>query len=122
MFHLDVGHQANSSRPTHAGGYRVSRNRRAVAVGNKAPVPGLVSQVPGGAVPTVPLCPRAPRRWEAVIGRRVAAIVAECNYAQAPADQLAGHPSAFLTRGNQRPAPGRIPDPDPGPARARTSR
>ena len=48
--------------PRISGEYRVSRNRRAVTVGNKAPVPCLVSQVPGGAVPAVPLCPRAQRR------------------------------------------------------------
>jgi hypothetical protein len=31
---------------------------RAVTVGSKAPLPGLASQVPGGAVPAVPPCPR----------------------------------------------------------------
>jgi len=34
------------------------------------------------------------------IGRRVAAIVAECNYAQTRVDSLRNTPDAYLTRGN----------------------
>ena len=34
------------------------------------------------------------------IGRRVAAIVAECNYAQARVDSLRNTPDAYLPRGN----------------------
>jgi hypothetical protein len=42
------------------GGYRVPCDRRAVTVGNIAPVPGLASQVPGGSVRHLAPSPRRP--------------------------------------------------------------
>ena len=61
-----IGLAPNSA---HNAGYRVSHNRRAVTVGNKAPVPGLASQVPSGAVPAVPLARAcAQRRYDDVTG------------------------------------------------------
>ncbi len=42
----------------HLGGYRVPCDRRAVTVGNIAPVPGLACQVPGGSVRQLAPSPR----------------------------------------------------------------
>jgi len=46
------------------------------------------------------------------IGRRVAAIVAECNYAQTPGDRLAERPRRVYALGELAPTQGRNPDPD----------
>ena len=50
------------------------------------------------------------------IGRRIAAIVAECNYAQTRVTSSEEHPGAVLTR-ELAPGAGPDPDPDPGPPR-----
>ena len=51
------------------GGYRVPPGRRAVTVGNEAPVPGAASQVAGGSVsPVTPAWPYAHQRYDDVIG------------------------------------------------------
>jgi hypothetical protein len=51
------------------GGYRVPPGRRAVTVGNEAPVPGPASQVAGGSVsPAAPAWPYAHQRYDDVIG------------------------------------------------------
>ena len=50
------------------------------------------------------------------IGRRVAAIVAECNYAQTRLTSPRNTPEHFCPRGTSARRPARIPDPDSWPA------
>src|SRR6266576_2744407 len=57
------------SEPARTNGYRVPPGRRAVTVGNEAPVPGPASQLAGGSVsPATPAWPYAHQRYDDVIG------------------------------------------------------